>query len=308
MQEIEPGEQGGNPNQEHAEQGEPEEKSPESIGASVFLQKEHGLVVLCPREDAKTEAEEKDKEGRVLRDKVVTESGVVLFSREHQYDEGGHHTILKDWRGEVIGAIDSLRNNTKDGRTETQVYYDAQGKRLCSVESNYDQNDRLQSIIRRDAEGKVNVAGSIEYEYDERGYESRKVYRDENGNPWMIVEYERDENGHIFHTIVRDGEGNIIEELGQSKKAPKQDYGDIGGLAKKDDKGREKPKERPSVKQEFDRNGKVIARIFKDENGDIKMTITYERDEVGKIFHTIITDDIGNIIGESWRAGYQQTA
>ncbi len=124
----------------------------------------------------------------------------------------------------------------------------------------------------------------------------------------MLIEYERDEDGHIYHTVVRDGEGNIIEELGQSRGKPKQDYGDAGGPAKKADTDKEKPKEIISEKQKYDKNGKVIARIFEDENGNVKMTTKYERDETGRIFHTTILDGIGNIIGELWRAGYQQVA
>lgn len=287
-----------------------QERSPESIGAEVFLHREHGLNILCPSEDTRKVAEEKDDQGRVIKEKTISESGVVLLSEEHQYDErGNRRTVLKDYKDQVIGTIDSSKKSTKDGGQEVaHVYFDAQGRKLCSIEYVYDQNDRVKSITHRDPEGKISGAGRDEYEYDEQGRISKRVERDKNGNVLISTEYERDESGHIYHTIVRDGEGNIIEELGQAKGAPKQEYGDISGPSKKDDTETKKAGERISVEQKYDKNGKVIARIFKDEEGNVKMSIEYERDEVGKIFHTIIKDDIGGIIGESWRAGYQQAA
>lgn len=122
----------------------------------------------------------------------------------------------------------------------------------------------------------------------------------------MIVIYEREENSHVYHTVVMDGEGNILEELGQAKESPKQEYGDVGAETKKSEPETKKPESNLSVEQEYDKHGKVIARIFKDENGNTKMSIEYERDEVGEIFHTVIKDEIGNIMEEYWQSGYQE--
>jgi hypothetical protein len=302
MPELEPGGQ-------TDEAGLPE-RSPESIGARVFLHSDAGLVVLCPSEDTRTVVEEKDEQGRVIKDKRISESGVILYFGEYQYDDRGKNRrmVLKDYKGQVFGTIESFRESMKEGRAEVDVYYDAQGKKLTSIEHNYDQNDRLQSIVHRDEKGKVSGFNNIEFEYDKHDRESRKVYTDKNGDIHMTIEYERDENGRIYHTIVRDGEGNIIDEIGQAREKPESagDYGDARATEKTAPESKTGDKESIDVK--YDEHGKVIERIFYDENKNIKMSIEYERDETGKKFHTVIKNDIGIIIEEFWEPDYQEAA
>ena len=302
MPEVEPGGQ--------TDETGSSERSPESIGARVFMEENHGLAVLCPRESYKTVVEEKDEQGRVIKSKRISESGVILYSGEHQYDDRGNsRVVLKDYKGHVLAIVEDLKESTKEGRTEATVYYNAQGKKLCSNECNYDQRGRLQSIVHRDEKGKVSGFNNIEYEYDQHDRESRKVYRDENGDIHMTIEYERDENGRIYHCVVRDAEGNIIDEIGQPREKPESaagNYGDAG--ATKETAPEIKTGDKESIEVKYDEHGRIIARIFYSENKNIKMSIEYERDETGKKFHTVIKNDIGIIIEEFWEPGYQEAA
>lgn len=267
-----------------------------------------GLAIMVVGSEIKVDTEESDKTGRPLRETVRTEEGVILATKEHQYNEKGDitETVFKNAKGEIIGRGKYVQKY--GGRTEMECYSPS-GERLgaigdlclecienpVAVKQERGANGQLSKESMVDKEGRVFC--TKEHFYDENGQLIRTDWKNSTGESLGTIEHHHTqfEDGKLETILYKDAQGNKLS----SQERHYDNSGNLRRIVNKDDK--DQISAMGCIDYTYDENGREVRKVYTDEQGEIWMTVDYERDENGNIIHSVSRDETGKIINEMRR-------
>ena len=169
-----------------------------------------------------------DENGKEIRYTFIRDDAGTVYDCEYGYDEHGNmvfrHDLIHDWLYDGFEDI---------------VWYDN--------ENEYDANNNLSKVTRRNQDGEIELIS--EHEYDEQGNMVKTTNYDSDSNAKGTIEREYDKFRHVTKSVSRNEKGEVTN----------------------------------SVESVYDANGRLVHREDRDADNNIYYSIDYERDENGNI-------------------------
>lgn len=229
-----------------------------------------------------------------------------------------------------VEKIDHIRTSKFDqnGRETSYIFQHVTDNLKKTNNTNYyDSNGNLVRQIRRNYKGEI--SDSLHYKYDENGnmiesamwrggsFDSYDVYGyDENCNMTSYIAYQFDSSLWFHYTYAYDSNNNLmsftdVSHSGETEFYERDSSGNILSHTRMDKEGQVLMKK--TTETEFDKNGRVILVIWKDESGKVtgKEVYTYKKVNLSelKIYEgdTLISYEVydkrGNLILEETYTG-----
>jgi antitoxin component YwqK of YwqJK toxin-antitoxin module len=101
-----------------------------------------------------------------------------------------------------------LTNNEDSSKPVFQQFYDDQGNRIRSIQTDYDSTGNKTSIEMKDYDASGNPTGSVKQSFDANGNITLTENFDANGNRTTIVSQDFDESGQLIHSSAHTFDAN----------------------------------------------------------------------------------------------------